>query len=550
MENVSLQTAEQICRDCRGIGERLEQSALVRLAKQAEAELQRASGLRVAFITGNLAGGAAALMEAFGIRALPEGMGVYQAVRSAKIVYTGGTEERSEGAEQLEQEGEPAQLSFTRRGELPESVEAELIFSREDFSEFDWKKELAQVDYAFLVVSALQMLSAPERELVEHVIMKYFGLARFSIVLSDTGMVNSPEAYEELQSRLNWYLNSIGGGKAYELETETLRPFITEELLRDGEELKLLAVAMTAKLCCEDTEEAVRGMKEEASADLAKLEESIAELGKREAQMKNRAELAAGDLRGEILGTIHYRASEAVRKLFAQLQENICATVERSEDVQQTKENIPRFMEMSLGQLGTELEKNINADAVRLEERLEERMHKDAGEFFQDIPWIPDAVSLEAAGAAIRTTVTLEEGATQTKVRKLSKALLIGTVPVLIFGSLPLAVGTLVGSQLVKKMSRNKIEAENREALRQAVQELCTGQEQEFQKALKQKLQETAESGGQRIRDAYREFVGAVMDELIREKERILQAREKEALIDRILSEELPRIKALLPAEQ
>lgn len=125
MENVSLQTAEQICRDCRGIGERLEQPALVRLAKQAEAELQRASGLRVAFITGNLAGGAAALMEAFGIRALPEGMGVYQAVRSAKIVYTGGTEERSEGAEQLEQEGEPAQLSFTRRGELPESVEAE-----------------------------------------------------------------------------------------------------------------------------------------------------------------------------------------------------------------------------------------------------------------------------------------------------------------------------------------------------------------------------------------------------------------------------------------
>ncbi len=82
------------------------------------------------------------------------------------------------------------------------------------------------------------------------------------------------------------------------------------------------------------------------------------------------------------------------------------------------------------------------------------------------------------------------------------------------------------------------------------MQELCTGQEQEFQKALKQKLQETAESGGQRIRDAYREFVGAVMDELIREKERILQAREKEALIDRILSEELPRIKALLPAEQ
>ena len=55
MEYVSLQTAEQIFRDCRGIGERLEQPALVRLAKQAEAELQRASGLRVAFITGNLA---------------------------------------------------------------------------------------------------------------------------------------------------------------------------------------------------------------------------------------------------------------------------------------------------------------------------------------------------------------------------------------------------------------------------------------------------------------------------------------------------------------
>ena len=98
---------------------------------------------------------------------------------------------------------------------LQVSSSAKILYSRNNYEDFDWKKELTEIDYAFLAVSATQMLNASERKLIEEVLMKYMGSFRFSIILTDTEVIQSVDDYKEVLARLEWYLSSIGAENTY-----------------------------------------------------------------------------------------------------------------------------------------------------------------------------------------------------------------------------------------------------------------------------------------------------------------------------------------------
>lgn len=545
MDSFDLQSAQQICTECRKIGEVLEQPAITQIVSEAEDGLRHPSKLRIAFISANFNSASKALQEVYGIRPLPEGMGNYEVATSAKIIYSQAGQDDSAGAECLkENDGQYVSLGFVRESEMLGQIDAEILYSISGFTDFDWKKELAEIDYAFLVVNALQMLTSAERDFVGQYITKYFGLARFAVILADAEMVNSQESYQELRSRLDWYLDSLGRECiAYELDTGELKPFVCDRLLQDKEQLRNLAAYMTASRCYEEAKEAVLAMSEAADIDISEIENCFGELKRREEKMRRRGHIAANSVRSELMGTVQYNVSQATRKLFGQMCGNICDAIDQSADLEQTKENIPRFMETAIQQLGSELQKGIDAETKEMAGKLEEQMRADAGEFFTEIPvwkWISRESDITAQ---IQPEVfELSETGTEAAVNKLSKTLLIGTVPILIFGSIPLAVGTLVGSQLVKKMSKDKVEAESKEALKKVVQDLCDQQEQDIKEALKQKLLESAEQAEKGVEDAYSGFISAVMNELVQQKENAERASAKKEVIVHILNTDLPKI--------
>lgn len=602
MEKFDLRMAQEICDDCFKVGRRLGQTAIVEMANDARKELEQPSKLRVVFVSTQLGGTAKALQEVFGIQALPAGMNAIKVKRAAKLSYiqkeSGTAEEEkplgeSEDSEEakplaepefseeikplaepefleeikplaepefaeetkllLEEARDPVSLTLACRASSLDQIDAKIIYSRNDFADFEWKRELAEADYVFLVTSAVMMLTAAERRFVEDCIQKYFGLARLSIVLSDTEMISNLDAYEDLQARMKWYLDSLGQeSKFFELGTDELKPYILSSLVGEKEELHRLAAYQTAKICYEGTLAEVEEMQRQADGDLSALEACLQSLMNREETMHRKGILAANSIYGELMGNIMYNADQTIRKYFSQMHESICGTIDQEEDVQEMAKLIPRYMKTAQEQLGKELQAGMSSDLNELQERLETQMRQDAGEFFDGVPeywW--EAMTMKDPGWKPDFTVSVEipEGETQARVNKVSKALLIGTIPVLIFGSLPLAIGTLVGSKAVKKLSQDKIEAENREALKQIVHGLCQDQSEDARNRVKETLKVSADQAEAKIRGAYDGFVSSVLNELVSQREKIRQACEKKDIIIQVAEQVLPEMKCKLERE-
>ena len=139
---------KQICTDLHDIGMRLESKTICKIVEEAKRKLNYPSKLRVAFITDQFRGASMALKESFGLAALPEEIKPIQIVSSAKIVYTKQDVESNEPAYVLKKESEqPYSFMLGRKEDSLEYTDAQILYSRNNYEDFDWKIELAQVDY-------------------------------------------------------------------------------------------------------------------------------------------------------------------------------------------------------------------------------------------------------------------------------------------------------------------------------------------------------------------------------------------------------------------
>ena len=221
---------------------------------------------------------------------------------------------------------------------------------------------------------------------------------------------------------------------------------------------------------------------------------------------------------------------------------NICEGIGQSSDLDKTARMIPDFISSAWKQFSVEQTKKMRSTAENIVSEMEEQMRLDAGEFFTDVPeWALDMICMQPA---VPDRVELPQGETENKINRISKALLIGSVPVLILGSLPLALGTLIGSQAIKKLPREKIQAENREVLKREAHEICQRTTSELSEELKAALIDIAEKAEKDIKSAYDGFVSAVLNELVKQKESAQQVYGKMEEIRQAAQVDLPRLYA------
>ncbi|MCR1840377.1 hypothetical protein [Murimonas intestini] len=548
MNQFNCKNAEDICNGCLAIGRKLGSLAITQAGSEGLRQLQHSSKMRAAFISSRFQGLADALEEVFSISALPGDMNSSSVRSSVCIRYVHSDTETTDdvsAAQQLAGGEQPVHAVFQSASENLEKMDAELICDVNGFEDFDWKKEFAEIDYAFLVTSAVQMLTAKEREFVEQCVKRYFGLPRFAILVTDMGMINDPEAYEELKSRLDWYLDSLGRQcRSFEAGDGSLKQYIFDNLTNVGEELRNLSALQTAKLCCDETAEVLNEMQQHSAVDIEELESYITQLQKCGDGMRRKGAIAANNVHGELTGKAAFECITAVRKYGSQMYVNICEGIGQSSDLDKTARMIPDFISSAWKQLSVEQTKKMRSTAENIVSEMEEQMRLDAGEFFTDVPeWALDMICMQPA---VPDRVELPQGETENKINRISKALLIGSVPVLILGSLPLALGTLIGSQAIKKLSREKIQAENREVLKREAHEICQRTTSELSEELKAALIDIAEKAEKDIKSAYDGFVSAVLNELVKQKESAQQVYGKMEEIRQAAQVDLPRLYAMI----
>lgn len=546
--------ASNICAVCADIGRELGQNRIVELAARASSYLQHSDKLRIAVISTHPEGVQNAVMEMFGFQVFPEEIALQNIRKSVDILLIHGEADCAEDVEKLLEEAEmPVALTWHSKSPLLDKMDVELMLCRKDFTEFDWKAKLAEFDYVFLVTSAAALLTASEREFLEQQICNYLGAPRFALVISDGAVINSPEDYDMLLDRVNWCLQSLGkNSRFFELGSEEIKRFVQEELADERETLAELAAMQIARVCFADTREVVNGLAEQAQVSGDELEVVIRTLEKRRSVMGRLGEIAASKAHSEIAGGIRYRCNKSIAEYTDRVYENVTDTIRRVEDIDHAAEALPKYLASAAEQCMTQLKSYIEVELNNLGNRLREDMIRDAGEFFVETPFeivmSSPARPTSLLGNGIFTDVlSIKDGSdTQKKINVYSKALLISSIPAFALGFFPVAVGTAIGSQVIKHVSKNKIASENREAMLRQIHIICQNLQTELQNSLSAALSQMAEEAENKVKAEYTRFVDSVMNALTEKREQIVHAKELQETIKKILEERLPELERYL----
>lgn len=549
-----VENSKKICQSCGTIGKKLNHEAICKIAEEAETALNYPSKLRVAVIANQFRAAASVLKETFGINALPEEIKPFQIAASAKILYTKQEVESNEPAYSVKVKSEqPVVLTLGRKEEVLNNIDAEILYSQNNYEDFDWKKELMEIDYIFFAVSATQMLSTSERKFVEEVIVKYYGVSRFVIVLTDTEMINSVDDYNELISRLKRYLSSVQAEeKFYELGTETLQPYAAELFVKDKDELRSLAAYTTARVCYEDMKEELLKLKEEASLDIEEIEKDLDILKKRENTIKMKGAQSAGYVWNELRGSVYYDISSAHQDFFNKMSTEISKTIDSSSNIEKTRKQIYEYMESSIESFMKHMERGFQQDLWRIGEELEKRMHSDAGDYFKDVSyivlddggWLPEV--RPSASDFLHSDIVIEVPDKIERTDKVSKVMMFFSLPFLVKGRLLRAFGAAAGGWILKKKAKTEAAEATAELLKQAMKAECAVVQSEHLGYIKEQIYKGADWAEERVKKAYEGFAGAVMAEMYELKEKAEYAYSKKEVLDQIFSEDLTVIETEL----
>lgn len=517
MEALYLKKASELCGHCMDIGRTLEQVAIAQNAAEALEQLSVNPRLRIAVVASSHANAHAVIGEILGADAaalIPK----LDTTESASIRYSYG--EVPEGTVcEAEDDQTPISVSVLSANPLLEKMELLVYISKKGFTDFNWKKELSAADFVFLAVSATQLFNQSEKSFLQTCVQKYVGAARFGAIMADTEMINSEEAYNDLRGAMSWHLSSQGMCTDYhEIGGESLLTFISENLLGNTEKLHQLATEHISAMCCDETEAMLEDMLKEANSNEEALFAALEDLKNRAGKMRSNGSIAANMAYGDISGTLTYNATQGIHSFFHQLNEEVAQTLEKSEDVPATLELIPDYLRTSLKSYEGNLQKSLQADAEALSERLTQRMNEDADEFLSgSLDVLTGSVPDFTLDNPVTVDFTLPENQTKHKAELISKALLIGSIPVFLVSGFVAAAGTLAASQLVKKMMQEKVVLEDKNNALDAVHLICSNLEQEMAQQTRQSLKQLASETEKKVQDAYAGFVAAIMT-LVRDK--------------------------------
>lgn len=437
---------------------------------------------------------------------------------------------------------------------LVDEMEVELYLSDGSYKDYQWEEILLRVDFFLLAVSASHMLTASEKGFIEKQVKTYLGCDRFSVIITDMERLNSLQALEDTENRMAQYLAGQGmAGQFLELGMETVGPFIRELLPGRKDELRSMLFWRNAYLCCCGVEEDVKQMQKISEIDAGKLKAQIDQLEGRREEMCRKGKIAAGLAYQVCCGKITVRSVSYARSYMAEVDRELCKELEEPDRPELSTTFVQERIEAEVGQMALKLENIMQEEIEKLVDEVKVIMQRDAREFFSDmqnlkLPLLANYPEENEFGWLLLiddiTGMAQEVSAkaSQEKADKISKMMAIGAIPALIIGSIPLAVGTLAVSQLVKKIKIPSAHI-NADDMRAFIHKSCQEVESFFEGQIKNKGRETGEEAEKVIFHSYETFVSQILQKLSQLVEKTERTQQKLGILKEIENIELPVLK-------
>lgn len=443
------------------------------------------------------------------------------------------------------------EIIFCLGAEVLRGQNITILYSYQEFVEYNWKKEFNNSEFVFMITNATAAINMNERSFIETCVKGLLGGMRFGLILCNLDLLNTKSDKQAVMDSVKSYRKLINlDYRIFEANGEELLEFVRTQLATELAELHDITINQAFLNCVNEIEEVVKTIEEDARLDKNELDELISELERRKGRIETAGRIAASTLSGTFSAKLKYELTMDISKYSEEARENILKAIKASKDIDATKKKVPNYLADVWANFEKEQSKKLKKDTQVLIDNIYSKMEQDVGEFFRDVSESKRKVleyamkNITIEGGTIQYNA--KESSTEKTVDKMSKIMLWSSIPVALLLSFPLGIATAIGSKAIKSFSQKAIDAENKEAIIKEVNMICNTMKLEILKSADQSIDDVVHNVEAEIIEAYRKFAEAILLELSHMQDKAVEAEKLMTYITGIKAEILPKIKESL----
>lgn len=423
-----------------------------------------------------------------------------------------------------------------------------ILYSYNEFIEYNWKKEFNYCEFAFLITNATAAMNLKERNFIDSCVKRLLGATRFGIVICNLELLNTEADINAVLGGIRSYRTGSNlDCKIFEANADELKEFVCTTMVSNIAELREMAINQSLINCIAEVEETIRTIEENAELDLKEIEELIQEFEKRKNKVETSGKIAASTISGSFSAKIKYELTNDINKYSEDAIKNILKAVETSTDIEATKRKIPKYLEDIWTNFELEQGKKLKTDTQALIDKIYCKMEQDVGDFLTDFSESKRKV-LEYAMTNISIDGGIidydaKESSTEKKINKISKIMLWSAIPVALLTNLPLGIATAVGSKVIKKFTQKTIDTENKEVIMNEIKLICNTTKNEMLNHANSSINNVVNEVELEIIDSYKNFVETILLELNHMRDKAVEAEKMVDSINDIKTNILPAMK-------
>lgn len=415
-------------------------------------------------------------------------------------------------------------------------VDLRFVYSRNGYMDMDWPTVFAATDCLILTFSAVQLLTRSERSFVEDRVRGGFGLDRLTLLLTGTDMIQREEDLELALQRLKQYAETLGGGcTALSIEDETLPELVGTSLPDRVETLRDLRLDHAAALCLAQTQSELTALRDSAGTDLDQVEALREECEKRADKLRRSGRHTASDAESAVSVNLYYTFRQALEKYGAELSEQAAAALAQAEESELAGQAVKvlaylqqswsAFIRRQSERLQQDVE-NYIVQAYQMAEQDAEAALLSLPEQYDDL--LGKALPLRIGGPDIGgQDISGGYGTRSDRIKKLSKALLVGAVPAALILGPAATLAMAAGSLAIKKFYLPEIGAEALAAMQGKARESCAAMAEAVDGETRAYLKRAAGDVRESVEKIYESLAARLTDELADYRDKVRQNRDR-----------------------
>lgn len=406
-----------------------------------------------------------------------------------------------------------------------------------------WQEIFENTDFLLLSTNATMALPLEERNWIDSYVLPFFSGERFSVIVNNSGILNSDEDREAMFEFVENYLDKLDEKIEFYKESVSITERINY-MLENQEHAKTLRIKNILNNLFANFKELVEDLLNSADINISTSAKAIKQLESNRKELEAAGRVTAENMVKNIYSDFKFKAIESIENYSDSAKNSILKKVEKSNDIEALSQDIEPYLKSVWKTYEIHFSKKISQAREYAVERLIKQVEMDTDRIINNL----DAETVELIEKAIHGADTWKtpdfygmgvgENSREDFVKKTVKGIMLTSVP-LFFVNPVYGIVTLIGSQIYKRSQKSSILEEEKRLVSESVEKYCEELKKIITVSIIDGLDNEADECRSNIKIAYASLIDLLIKEIQSYSAKMEVVREKRIILEEALNKGL-----------